>query len=86
MSEMIAENLINLSSDSDSDDEFDELLLLYSWYNRKKLWKSYFIKKWKSLGGFSLSLEISDKQFSNYFRFNWNQFNEVLNLIRDTVY
>lgn len=86
MSEMIAENLINLSSESDSDDEFDELNLLYLLSTRKKLWKSNFIKKRKTHGEFNLSLEFSDKQFSNYFRVNRNQFNEVLNLIRDTIY
>lgn len=70
MSNIIAKNLISLSSESDSDDEFDELLLLYSLTKRKKLWKSNFIKKRKSHGEFNLSSEFSDKQFSNYFRLN----------------
>jgi hypothetical protein len=33
---MMAENLINLSSESDSDDEFDELISLYSLSKEKK--------------------------------------------------
>jgi hypothetical protein len=45
MNGMISDNLINGSSESDSDDEFDELLILYSLNTRKKLRKSDFIKK-----------------------------------------
>jgi hypothetical protein len=33
---MMAENLTNLSSESNSDDEFDELILLYSLSKEKK--------------------------------------------------
>lgn len=83
---MMAENLINLSSESDSDDEFDELILLYSLTKQKKTWKSNFMKKRQSHGEFNLSSEFSDKQFLNYFRLDRNQFNEVLHLIRDTIY
>lgn len=83
---MMAENLINLSSESDSDDEFDELILLYSLTKQKKMWKSNFMKKRQSHGEFNLSSEFSDKQFLNYFRLNRKQFNEVLHLIRDTIY
>lgn len=43
---MIAENLINLSSESDSDDKFDELILLYFLIKqKKKFWKNNFMKK-----------------------------------------
>jgi hypothetical protein len=45
MSEIIANNLINLISESDSNDVFDELLLLYLLNTRKKLWKSNLKKK-----------------------------------------
>jgi len=65
---MIAENLIHLSSESDSDDEFYELILLYSLTKQKKLWQSNFMKKRKSHSEFNLSSEFSDKQFSSFRR------------------
>lgn len=66
MNDMIAENLIKLSFESDSNNEFDELLLFYSFTKYKKLLKSNFIKK-KSHGLFNLFLEFFDQQFSDYF-------------------
>lgn len=44
MSDRIIGNSINLYSESDSNDEFDELILLYSLIKRKKLCTSNFIK------------------------------------------
>ncbi|KAF0749182.1 protein ANTAGONIST OF LIKE HETEROCHROMATIN PROTEIN 1-like [Aphis craccivora] len=70
---------LDLSSESDSDEEMNELLLLYSLSKRNKsIWKSAYMKKRKSHGEFILTSEFSDKQFTNYFRLNRNQFNEVL--------
>ena len=37
-------------------------------------------------GGFALTSELSDKQFTKYFRFNRSQFNEVHRLVRNPVY
>jgi hypothetical protein len=54
----MAENLINLSSESDSDEEFDELILLYSLSKEKNTWKSNFTKRRQSHGVFNLSSVI----------------------------
>jgi len=63
--------LIALSSESDSDEEMDTLMLLYltsKW--QKSVWKSKYMKKRKTHGEFALTSEFSDKQFTNYFRLN----------------
>jgi len=78
---------LDLSSESDSDEEMNELLLLYSLSKRNKsIWKSEYMKKRKSHGEFILTSEFSDKQFTNYFRLNRNQFNEVLSIVNDKIY
>jgi len=71
-------NELDLSPESDSDEEMDELLLLCSLSKRNKsIWKSAYTKKRKSHGEFVLTSEFSDKQFANYFRLNRNQFCEL---------
>ena len=68
--------LIAISSESDSDEEMDTLILLYLTSKRQKsVWKSEYIKKRKTHGGFPLTSEFSDKQFTDYFRLNRSQFN-----------
>jgi hypothetical protein len=50
---MMVENVINLSFESDSDDEFDELILLYSLSKEKKCGKlknKFFMKRRQSQG------------------------------------
>lgn len=78
---------LDLRSVSDSDEEMDELLLLYSLSKRNKsIWKSAYMKKRKSHGEFILTSEFSDKQFTNYFRLSRNQFNGFLSMVNDKLY
>ncbi|VVC30205.1 Hypothetical protein CINCED_3A022695 [Cinara cedri] len=78
-------NELDISSASDSDEEMDKLLLLYSLSKgNKSIWKSAFMKKRNSHGELVLTSEFSDKQFTNNFRLNRNQFNEIL--INDKIY
>jgi len=59
--------LIALSSESDSDEEMDTLMLLYLTSKRQKsAWKSEYMKKRKTHGEFALTSEFCDKQFTNY--------------------
>jgi hypothetical protein len=79
--------LIALSSDSDSDDEMDTLILLHLTSKRQKsVWKCEYMKKRKTHGEFVLTPEFSDKQFTNYFRLNRSQFNEVHGLVQNSIY
>ena len=67
---------IALSSESDSDEEMDTLMLVYLTSKRQKsVWKSEYMKNRKIHGEFGLTSEFSDKQFTNYFRLNRSQFN-----------
>ena len=60
--------LIAVSSESDSDEEMDTLMLLYSTLKlQKSVWKSEYIKKRKTHGEFALTSEFSDKQFTSHF-------------------
>ena len=59
--------LIALSSESDSDEEMDTLMLLYLTSKRQKSeWKSDYMKKRKPHGEFALTSEFCDKHFTNY--------------------
>ena len=79
--------LIALSSESDSDEEVDTLMLLYLTSKRQKsVWKSEYKKKRKTHGEFALTSEFSDKQFTNYFRLNLSQLNEVHRLVQNSIY
>lgn len=85
MAELIA--LVALSSESDSDEEMDTLMLLYLTSKRQKsAWKSEYMNKRISHGEFALTTEFSDKQFTNCFRLNRSQFNEVHRLLQNSVY
>jgi hypothetical protein len=70
--------LIALSSESDSDEEMNTLMLLHLTSKRQNsVWKSECMKNRKTYGEFVLTSEFSDEQFTNYFRLNRSQFNEV---------
>ena len=78
---------IALSSESDSCEEMDTLMLLYLTSKRQNsVWKSEYMKKRKILGEFALTFEISAKQFTNYFRLNRSQFNAVHRLVQNSIY
>ena len=79
--------LIALSSESDSDEEMDPLMLVYltsKW--QKSVWKSEYMKKRKIHGEFALTSEFSDKQFTYYFCLNRSQFNAVHRLVQISIY
>jgi len=79
--------LIALSSESDSNEEMDTLMLLYppqKW--QKSVWVSEYTKKRKIHGEFALTSEFSAKQFANYFRLNRSQFNAVHRLVQNSIY
>ena len=79
--------LIAISSESDSDEEMDTLILLYLTSKRQKsVWKSEYMKKRKTHDGFPLTSEFSDKQFTNYFRLNRSHFSEVHRPVQNAVY
>ena len=80
---------IALSSESDSGEEMDTLMLLYLTSKRQNsVWKSEYeyMKKRKTHGEFGLTSEFSAKQFTNYFRLNRSQFNEVHRLVQNSIY
>ena len=78
---------IALSSESDSGEEMDTLMLLYLTSKRQNsVWKSEYMKKRKTHGEFALTSEFSAKQFTNYFRLNRSQFNEVHRLVQNSIY
>jgi hypothetical protein len=63
--------IVALSSESDSDEEMDTLMLLYLASKRQKLvWKSEYMKKRKTHGKFTLTSEFCDTNSSltAYFR------------------
>jgi hypothetical protein len=62
--------LIALSSESDSDEEMDTLMLLcLTSKRRKSVWKSEYMRKRKTHGEFAFTSEFSDKQFTNYSKY-----------------
>ena len=79
--------LLDLSSESGSDADWETEVLLCDLSKRNKLfWKSNYMKKRKSQGEFNLASEFSESKFINYFRLNRNQFNEVHNIIERAIY
>ena len=59
--------LIAVSSESDSNEEMDTLMLLYlTSKGQKSEWKSEYMEKRKTHGEFALTSEFCDKQFTNY--------------------
>ena len=44
------------------------------------------MKNRKTQGEFALTSEFCDKQFTNYFRLNRSQFNEVHRLVQNSIY
>jgi hypothetical protein len=56
-----------LSSESDSDEEMDMLMVLYLTSKKhQSVRKIEYMEKRKTHGEFALTSEFSDKQFSNY--------------------
>lgn len=81
------EYLLDLSSESDSEEEWETEVLLYDVKKRRKsFWMSNYMKKRRTHGEFALTSELSDTKFSNYFRLNREQFSEVHSIIEPTIY
>ena len=77
---------IALSSESDSDEEMDTLMLYLTSKRQNSVWKSEYMKMRKTYGEFALTSELSAKQFTNYFRLNRSEFNEVHRLVQNSIY
>ncbi|XP_071051164.1 uncharacterized protein [Onthophagus taurus] len=78
----------DLSSDSDLD-ALINCTLLYAatkFKRKKRIWKSSYLRKRETHGEFRLTSEFSDDQFTNYFRMNRMQFEEVHNTIQNKIY
>nr|CAH7768532.1 unnamed protein product [Callosobruchus chinensis] len=75
--------LHDLSSESDSDDADDEILLMA--LSKSKSPTSLYIRKRSSHGEFALTRELNDAKFSNYFRLTREQFSEVHELIKNKI-
>ncbi|XP_072378952.1 uncharacterized protein [Diabrotica undecimpunctata] len=75
------------SSESESDAEFEETVLLFNMSKRKKsFWKSNYMKKRNTHGEFALSSEFSESRYLNYFRLSRKQVDEVHNIIENSIY
>ena len=72
----VAKNYLgNLSSDSDSENEFEKVMLLYDICRAKRsVWRSEYMEKRKTHGEFALPSELSDTRYKNYFRLSRDQF------------
>jgi len=77
---------IALSSESDSCEEMDTLMLYLTSKRQNSVWKSEYMKSRKTHGELALTSEFSAKQFTNYFRLNRSQFNEVHRLVQNSIY
>jgi len=77
--------LTALSSESDSDEELDMLMLLYLTSKRQKsVWESKYMERRKTLGEFASTSEFSVKHFTNCL--NRSQLNEVHKLVQNSIY
>lgn len=77
---------MDLSSESDSDSEMDACLLLYLGSRKKSFWKSNYMDDRESIGQFAATKKYSDVRFKNYYRLNRQQFDEVHELIKNSIF
>lgn len=77
--------LIDISSESDSDSEFEFETVCYVALMKQKAEKSAYMKRRLSHGEFDLTKEFEDEKFTNYFRLNRDQFQEVHGLIKNEI-
>lgn len=76
---------LDLSSDSDSDANLDLLLLLHQRTRKNKRRNSDYLKKRSSHGEFVLTKELCSERFTNYFRLNKAEFQEVHSLVQPLI-
>lgn len=76
--------LLNLSSESDSD-EAEEDTMLYCLNLKFKSSNKYILSERKKSGQFIITNKMDDGDFVNYFRMNRNQFSEVHAMIRQDI-
>ncbi|XP_022197965.1 protein ANTAGONIST OF LIKE HETEROCHROMATIN PROTEIN 1 [Nilaparvata lugens] len=78
--------LLDLSSDSDSDNAAEEEMFLLLLTEKKlKAPNNFYLSKRKSHGQFKMTSELPDSLFTNFFRMNRNQFEEVHALIQECI-
>lgn len=77
--------LLNLSSESESDDAEEEILLYFLIKKKFKSPNKYILSERKRSGQFKITTMMSDADFTNYFRMNRNQFFEVHGMIRQHI-
>lgn len=77
-----------ISDSSDSDNEIEDLILLYCISKRreKSLWRSDFMKKRKTHGEFKLTSEFDDITFKKYTRFTRDQCAHIHSLIEGDIF
>ena len=77
----------NLSSDSDSENEFEKVMLLYDICRAKRsVWRSEYMEKRKTHGEFALTSELSDARYKNYFRLSRDQFEDMHTMIHSVIH
>jgi len=62
------------------------MLLHLTSKRQNSVWKSEYIQKSKTHGKFVLTSEFPAKQFTNYFRSNRSQYNEVHRFVQNSFY
>lgn len=74
--------LLDFSSESDSENEWEDNLCVSALFTKYKSGKHLYLLKRKSHGEFALTKELTNDKFRNYFRLSRDQFYEVHELIR----
>lgn len=77
--------LLDLSSESESENVCLFEALCFAALNEQKSENSAYMKKRQSHGEFILTKEFDDEKFTNYFILNRKQFKEVHDFIRNDI-
>ena len=80
------EYLQNLSSESDSENELEKIMLLHDICRGKRsVWRSEYMEKRTTHGEFALTCELSDARYKNCFRLSRDEFADVHNMIQSDI-
>lgn len=77
--------LLNLNSESESDDAEEDILFSFLLKKKKKLPNKYILSERNRRGQFKITTMMSDADFTNYFRMNRNQFFDVHGMIQQDI-
>lgn len=75
--------LIDISSESDSENECEITMIISTSLRKKK--SNLFLKKRKTHGEFALTKELTNEKFTNYFRLSRDQFQEMHEIIKNQI-